>query len=45
MSNPKNSFDKLYSFGSKYTSQQKLFEKLAKFDFESICVQNETSID
>ena len=32
-------FDKLDSFGIKYTSEQKLFKSLAKFDFESICVQ------
>ena len=31
-------FDKLDSFGIKYTSEQKLFENLAIFDFESICV-------
>ena len=35
-------FDKLDSFGIKYTSEQKLFKNLAKFDFESICVQDET---
>ena len=34
--------DKLDSFGIKYTSEQKLFAGLAKFDFESICVQEET---
>ena len=34
-------FDKLDSFGIKYTSQQKLFKNLAIFDFESICVQEE----
>ena len=33
--------DKLVSFGIKYTSQQKLFENLAIFDFESIFVQEE----
>ena len=38
-------FDKLESFGIKYTSEQKLFRKLARFDFESICVQNETFRD
>ena len=31
-------FDKLDSFGIKYTNQQKLFKNLAIFDFESICV-------
>ena len=35
-------FDKLDSFGIKYTSQQKLFRNLAIFDFESICVQEES---
>ena len=32
-------FDKVGSFGIKYTSQQKLFRNLAIFDIESICVQ------
>ena len=35
-------FDKLDSFGIKYTGEQKLFKNLATFDFESICVQEET---
>ena len=34
-------FDKLDSFGIKYTSKQKLFKNLAIFDFESICVPEE----
>ena len=38
-------FDKLDSFGINYTSEQKLFKKLAIFDFESICVQEETFKD
>ena len=38
-------FDKLDSFGINYTSDQKLFDNLAKFDFESICVQQETFRD
>ena len=38
-------FDKLDSFGIKYTSQQKLFKNLAMFDFESICVQEESFKD
>ena len=38
-------FDKLYSFGIKYRSEQKLFKILAIFDFESICVQEETFRD
>ena len=38
-------FDKLDSFGIKYTSEQKLFENLAIFDFESICVQEEAFRD
>ena len=38
-------FDKLDSFGIKCTSQQKLFENLAVFDFESICVQEESFKD
>ena len=37
--------DKLDSFGIKYTSEQKLFKILAIFDFESICVQEETFRD
>ena len=37
--------DKLNSFGIKYTSEQKLFQNLALFDFESICVQEETFRD
>ena len=35
-------FDKLVSCGIEYTSEQKLFKNLAIFDFESICVQEET---
>ena len=35
-------FNKLDSFGIKYTSEQKLFKNLAIFDFETICVQEET---
>ena len=35
-------FDKLDSLGINYTSEQKLFKNLARFDFESICVQEET---
>ena len=38
-------FDKLDSFGINYTSEQKLFKNLAKFDFESIWVQEETFRD
>ena len=38
-------FDKLNSSHIKYTSEQKLFRNLAKFDFESICVQEETFRD
>ena len=38
-------FDKLDSFGIKYTSEQKLFKNLAIFDFKSICVQLETFRD
>ena len=38
-------FDKLDSFGIKYTSQQKLFKNLAIFDFESICVQEDSFKD
>ena len=38
-------FDKLDFFGIKYTSEQKLFKNLARFDFESICVQEETFRD
>ena len=38
-------FDKLDSSSIKYTSEQKLFKNLAIFDFESICVQEETFRD
>ena len=38
-------FEKLDSFGVKYTSEQKLFKNLSIFDFESICVQKETFRD
>ena len=38
-------FDKLDSFGIKYTTEQKLFETLAIFDFESISVQGESFRD
>ena len=37
-------FDKLDSFGIKYTSQQKLFKNLAIFNFDSICVQESPSM-
>ena len=38
-------FDRLDSFGIKYTSEHKLFEKLSIFDFESICVQEQAFRD
>ena len=38
-------FDKLDSFGIKYTSEQKFFKNFAILDFESICVQEETFRD
>ena len=38
-------FDKLDSFGINYTSEQKLFQNLAIFNFESFCVQEETFRD
>ena len=38
-------FDKLHSFSINYTSEQKLFKNIAIFDFESICVQEETFRD
>ena len=38
-------FDKLDYFGIKYRIEQKLFKKLALFDSESICVQEETFRD
>ena len=38
-------FDNLDYFGIKYTSERKLFKNLAIFDFESICVQEETFRD
>ena len=34
-------FDKLDSFASQYTDDQKLFTNLAVFDFESICIPEE----
>ena len=37
--------DKLDSFGIKYTSEQKHFKNLAIFDFESVCVPEETFKD
>ena len=38
-------FDKLDSFGIKYTSEQKFLKNLGIFDFGSICVQEETFKD
>ena len=38
-------FDRLNSFGINYTKEQKLFKNLAIFDFESICVLEETFRD
>ena len=38
-------FDKLDSFGIKYTSEQKRFKNLAIFEIESICFQEETFRD
>ena len=38
-------FDKLDSFGIKYTIEQKLFKTLAIFTFEAICVRKETFRD
>ena len=38
-------FDKLDSFGIKYTSERKLFKTLAIFEFDSISVQEETLRD
>ena len=38
-------FHKLDSFGIKCTSEQKFFKNLTKFDFESICVHEETFRD
>ena len=35
-------FEKLASFNNPYREDQKLFENLAVFDFESICVKEET---
>ena len=37
--------DKLDSFGIEYTNEQSLFKNLAIFDFESICVQEESLKD
>ena len=37
--------DKLDSFGIAYSNEQTLFKKLATFDFESICVQDESFKD
>ena len=41
----KTLFDKLESFGLRYTSELELFKNLAIFDFESFCVQGETFTD
>ena len=38
-------FDKLDSFGIEYTNEQTLFKNLVIFDFESICVQEESFKD
>ena len=38
-------FDKLDSFGINHTSEQKLFKNFGIFDFESMCVQEETFRD
>ena len=38
-------FDKLDSFGIEYSHEQTLFKDLAIFDFESICVQEESFKD
>ena len=38
-------FDKLDSFGIKYTNEQTLFKNLAIFDFELICVKEESFKD
>ena len=38
-------FDKWDSFGIQYTNEQKLFKNLAIFDFESMCVQEESFKD
>ena len=38
-------FDKLHSFGIEYNHEQTLFKNLAIFDFESICVQEESFKD
>ena len=38
-------FDKLDSFGIEYTHEQTLFKNLAIFDFESICVKEESFKD
>ena len=38
-------FDKLDPFGIEYTNEQILFKNLAIFDFESICVQDESFKD
>ena len=35
-------FEKLYSFNIPYKEDQKMFKNLAVFDFESICVKEET---
>ena len=41
----KTLFEKLGSFGIEYTIEQTLFENLATFDFELICVQEESFKD
>ena len=39
---PETLFDKLDSFRNEYTNEQTLFKNLAIFDFESICVQEQS---
>ena len=38
-------FDKLDPFGIPHTDNQKLFNNMAVFDFESICVEDENLKD
>ena len=41
----KTLFHKLVSFGTGYTNEQKFFRSLATFEFESICLQQESFKD
>ena len=45
ISNSKTLFDELDSFGIEYTNEQTLFKNLVIFEFESVCVQEQSFKD